>query len=421
MYRPAQKDGEPPELLIDPAIWYPPSRCSKTGLVRSLLSNSPPLADNRRSLPSYVRDGLAAKRTRRQPQNADSINKSTILSFQPLSPLSSVISIGTPTSLPSTEWHSAARDAMSNSSTSSSAGSDNQLLSSGYVSLLSGNPAGLLHYEGPFSLGTKQGQTETTMVYNSASNSSRHLTSGHTGRLNSFTGSSSTVLPGFSSPQQTTTSFASSQPRVQHIMQTSSWRARVSSSAAATTEQTSPEASSAYRPTWSSTSSLPSPFQLPAKPLQLQHRSKRQQRTSPTKRTSPNYRGDPSNPKNQSADVPADQNTSVFIEGLPADCAVRDLVGGGGDSSHSGFLDSSPGNNKSAPALALLRDTGKIYALSVGGPKPQAGIHTSCAKLVYWDRSGVERLFEKLARRDGDGEGGDAGGLGNRLVVKMNW
>lgn len=163
---------------------------------------------------------------------------------------------------------------------------------------------------------------------------------------------------------------------------------------------------------------------MPVEERHLPHPSERQRRVSLGKRASANYRGDLSNPNNQSADIPVDQNTSVFIEGLPADCTVRELVGG----SRCGSNTSQQHTTPAAPAQ-LLRATGKIYALSVAGPKPQAGIRTSCAKLVYWDRSGVDRLFEMVARgdedKDGEGEGDNAGGglfvRGHRVRVKMNW
>ncbi len=87
---------------------------------------------------------------------------------------------------------------------------------------------------------------------------------------------------------------------------------------------------------------------------------------------SPNYRGDPKNPNNQSANVPQEQNTSLFIENLPPDCTTREL-------------------------LLHLRGTGKVYSLSVGAPT--ARIPTSCAKLVYWDRRGVDGLTARCDAR----------------------
>ncbi|KAK7748488.1 hypothetical protein SLS62_008528 [Diatrype stigma] len=368
------------------------------------------------------------------------------------------MSIGTPTSVPSSLWPSAAGDTMTISSKSSSVGPDDELLPLGYLNLLPGSQPGLLRWQGSSSLGTEQGQTgkqtAITTPYSAALDSSRSSNFSHA-ELSPFARSSAIVLPDLP-PQQAPTRLASSQPQIEQVMQTNPRRACTSSSAAATAKTTLPAASpAASLPTWrSNSSSLTSPLQIPAEQRPLQHLSHRQQRLRPAKRASPNYRGDPSNPNNQSADIPLDQSTSVFIEGLPADCTVRDLVGGGSGGGAGSFITSMPSDSKSdfssddddsgasrpGNPPALLRGTGKIYALSVAGPKPQAGIHTSCAKLVYWDRSGVDRLFEKLARPRGGGgedsgfEGGDGaaaagpgglffiarGGQRFRPVVKMN-
>ncbi|RYP54291.1 hypothetical protein DL768_000865 [Monosporascus sp. mg162] len=89
-----------------------------------------------------------------------------------------------------------------------------------------------------------------------------------------------------------------------------------------------------------------------------------------SRHTSSNYRGDPNNPNNQSANIPEKDSTAVYIEGLPADCTVREL-------------------------LLAARGTGKLWASNVSPPTgPHPG---SCGKLVFWDRAGTDRLLAKHA------------------------
>ncbi|RYP38566.1 hypothetical protein DL767_002502 [Monosporascus sp. MG133] len=86
----------------------------------------------------------------------------------------------------------------------------------------------------------------------------------------------------------------------------------------------------------------------------------------PSRHASSNYRGDPNNPNNQSANIPEKDSTAVYVEGLPADCTVREL-------------------------LLAARGTGKLWASNVS---PPAGPHPgSCGKLVFWDRAGADRLL----------------------------
>ncbi|CAJ2507258.1 Uu.00g084440.m01.CDS01 [Anthostomella pinea] len=84
-----------------------------------------------------------------------------------------------------------------------------------------------------------------------------------------------------------------------------------------------------------------------------------------------NYQGNPDNPANQSADIPYEQSTSVYIINLPPDCTVRML-------------------------LATIRGKGKVYRCNVTAP---SGTHrTAAAKIVFWNRIAVDRLFEQLQK-----------------------
>ncbi|RYP76092.1 hypothetical protein DL771_001916 [Monosporascus sp. 5C6A] len=106
----------------------------------------------------------------------------------------------------------------------------------------------------------------------------------------------------------------------------------------------------------------------------------------PSRHASSNYRGDPNNPNNQSADIPEGDSTAIYVEGLPADCTVREL-------------------------LLAARGTGKLWASNVSPPTgPHPG---SCGKLVFWDRAGADRLLAMHA-------GGRFAVRGAAPVVKMN-
>ena len=98
---------------------------------------------------------------------------------------------------------------------------------------------------------------------------------------------------------------------------------------------------------------------------------------------SQNYFGDPYNKANQSADVPDAENTSVWITNLPPDCDHRMLLG-------------------------AVRGCGKIYACVVNPPTNKVGSNakvahqrphmTAAAKVVFFDRAGVNALFSQVAK-----------------------
>ncbi|KAI1108219.1 hypothetical protein F5Y14DRAFT_459933 [Nemania sp. NC0429] len=83
-----------------------------------------------------------------------------------------------------------------------------------------------------------------------------------------------------------------------------------------------------------------------------------------------NYGGDLIVPRNDSADIPADLNTSVWITNLPPDCTYSDL-------------------------LSTIRDTGKVYAAVLS---PAGGQHTTAAaKIVFFDVEGRRRLEKRAS------------------------
>lgn len=91
---------------------------------------------------------------------------------------------------------------------------------------------------------------------------------------------------------------------------------------------------------------------------------------------SPYYRGNPFLETNQSAQIPEELNTALWITNLPPTCTHRQL-------------------------LNAIRGCGKIYATVINPPEEDARIipygmrpthTTSASKLVFFDRQGVDRL-----------------------------
>ncbi|KAJ4416388.1 hypothetical protein N0V85_002308 [Neurospora sp. IMI 360204] len=88
---------------------------------------------------------------------------------------------------------------------------------------------------------------------------------------------------------------------------------------------------------------------------------------------SENYMGDATNEKNRSADIPDDQNCSLYITGLPLDVTVRDI-----------FDD--------------IRNIGKVYSLHIS---PRRDSHSRrAAAIVFFTRAAAERFFNRFATRD---------------------
>ncbi|KAL7619559.1 hypothetical protein AAE478_010100 [Parahypoxylon ruwenzoriense] len=101
---------------------------------------------------------------------------------------------------------------------------------------------------------------------------------------------------------------------------------------------------------------------------------------------SPFYRGNPWIVANHSANIADDLNTSLWVTNLPPECSHKQLLG-------------------------AIRDCGKVFATVINPPVPlypagpgakgsgnnTAGVPhmNAAAKLVFFDRAGVERLLEQ--------------------------
>ncbi|OTB10316.1 hypothetical protein K445DRAFT_371218 [Daldinia sp. EC12] len=83
---------------------------------------------------------------------------------------------------------------------------------------------------------------------------------------------------------------------------------------------------------------------------------------------STNYHG-VRNERNKPDNIANSENCAVWVEGLPADIDYPTL-------------------------LSRLRDTGKIYAIFINSPIQ--GHSTCAAKIEFWGRDGVVKLFEKV-------------------------
>lgn len=86
----------------------------------------------------------------------------------------------------------------------------------------------------------------------------------------------------------------------------------------------------------------------------------------PTPGVSSNYLGNPMLEKNQSADIPEEENCAFWITNLPPDITYTQL-------------------------LANIRNVGRVYAVHINGPSGE--ITTSAAKVVFFDRSAAERFW----------------------------
>ncbi|TRX97164.1 hypothetical protein FHL15_001958 [Xylaria flabelliformis] len=100
-----------------------------------------------------------------------------------------------------------------------------------------------------------------------------------------------------------------------------------------------------------SISRAPNPFTFHAQPI------------------SRNYRGNHLSVRNQSANIPPEQSTSVWITNLPPNCNYAELLG-------------------------MVQDAGKVYAAVISPPDDK--FITSAAKIVFFDLEGRQR-FEARA------------------------
>lgn len=389
-----QEDHGPSNLLIDPSIWHSPRRRLQTGLVRSLISSSPPPPANSR-LPSYIRDGLALKHARRQSNNDTIVSRlpsppsDSRFSTEEANPFGDVAVTRVSTGPPSSP-HSRGQGTLSGSSDEFSPQNvastsweprPNAKLHQPPLSYIESPPESPLSfiYTQDISQGSSpHGQTGRSTPYDTQLDSSSYTTSSISASNQSTR--LSALAPTFTSHKATQ---SIPQARLEQIMQSNSWRTPRSSAAAEASLATTAIATTPP-PLTTTTAGAPARSSWTPSPASASSSTRQH---GPKQRTSANYRGDPTNPNNQSADIPEEDNTSVFIENLPPDATAREV-------------------------LLHLRGTGKIYALSVGAPT--ARIPTSCAKIVYWDRRGVDRLLLLRA-------GGKFVLRGHDPIVKLNW
>jgi hypothetical protein len=91
---------------------------------------------------------------------------------------------------------------------------------------------------------------------------------------------------------------------------------------------------------------------------------------------SANYKGDYTLPRNRPADIPEEQNCSVFITGLPGDVTTHQL-------------------------LSIIRDTGRVWASVINPPISVQG--TAAAKITFFTPAAAQTF---LARANGQGQPG---------------
>nr|CAF06029.1 conserved hypothetical protein [Neurospora crassa] len=114
---------------------------------------------------------------------------------------------------------------------------------------------------------------------------------------------------------------------------------------------------------------------------------------------SENYMGDYNNERNKSADIPDDQNCSLYITGLPLNVTVRDI-----------FDD--------------IRDIGKVYSLHIS---PRSDSHSkAAAAVVFFTRAAAERFYNRFKTRDNPtvrwgGAVANPGRILGRMPVNVVW
>lgn len=91
---------------------------------------------------------------------------------------------------------------------------------------------------------------------------------------------------------------------------------------------------------------------------------------------SPNYRGEATNPQNISANIPDDENCSLWLTNLPPHCSYRDLL-----------------------AAVARHQPGRIYATSISPPDAESdhtlpSHRTSAAKMAFYRPEEATRLLQ---------------------------
>ncbi|KAK8123249.1 hypothetical protein PG984_011919 [Apiospora sp. TS-2023a] len=94
----------------------------------------------------------------------------------------------------------------------------------------------------------------------------------------------------------------------------------------------------------------------------------------PTITTSENYKGNWRHEANQSANIPEEESTSLWITHLPPGCTIEML-------------------------LSRIVECDKIFATVINDAQPEQNMNCAAAKIVFWTRLGVDRLFQR--HRDG--------------------
>ena len=87
---------------------------------------------------------------------------------------------------------------------------------------------------------------------------------------------------------------------------------------------------------------------------------------------SPNYQGNIHIERNRSADIPAGENCSLFVIGLPPDVTTRQL-------------------------LASIRRAGRIYATHINPPEPEKNHLSSAAKIIFFEVEAARRFCESAS------------------------
>jgi hypothetical protein len=105
-----------------------------------------------------------------------------------------------------------------------------------------------------------------------------------------------------------------------------------------------------------------------------------------------NYKGDIGNAANRSADIPEDQNCSLWIVGLFAGMTVSRLLDG----------------------VTRVGPTGKVYATVISDAQPDKGHTGAAAKIVFFTRQGADRLKAAIDAQRLDGV------IGRRVRVSFN-
>ena len=95
---------------------------------------------------------------------------------------------------------------------------------------------------------------------------------------------------------------------------------------------------------------------------------------------SPNYKGNPNLVRNRPANIPPTENSSVWLNGLPADVSIYEV-------------------------LAAVRNTGRVYATVIR--RPTLRFPTSGAKITFFTAAAAQALVRRY-----DGQGA------SRLIIR---